>query len=71
MTIWGRYKGGEPERIDQFPKREIAEMLREYKIAYGPDWELWAGLKQRQERESWDGTRKDRTTCQEYPDTTW
>jgi hypothetical protein len=45
MTIWGRYKGGDAEKIDTCSKSEASSMLGEYRMAFGSDWKLWAGRK--------------------------
>ena len=55
MTIWGKYKNGVPEKIDSGSVRDIPYLLREYALAFGRDWVLWAG------RKSDDPTRKE--TC--------
>lgn len=44
-TIWGRLKGQQPERVDQCAKKDVAYTLREYRLAFGKDWTLWAGRK--------------------------
>jgi len=45
MTIWGKYKNGVPEKIDSGSVRDIPYLLREYALAFGRDWVLWAGRK--------------------------
>lgn len=40
--IMGRYRDNEPEEIDEFDDRSVAEaMLDEYSTAFGQGWELW------------------------------
>lgn len=41
-TIWGRYKDGEPEEIDTCDDSEVDYYIAEYKMAFGPDWEIWS-----------------------------
>jgi hypothetical protein len=46
MKIWGRnLQTGVVECLDTFPKSEIRAMLREYRLAFGRGWVIWAGLK--------------------------
>ena len=49
MTIWGKLtQHGQShgvEKIDSCEPREVAHMLREYRMAFGKDWILWAGKK--------------------------
>jgi hypothetical protein len=46
MTIWAKYlPTGRVERIDSCAKSEVGYMVREYQMAYGRDWQVWAGLK--------------------------
>ena len=44
MTIWGKYRG-KIEAIDTCTKAECAYLVGEYRLAYGRDWVVWAGLK--------------------------
>ncbi len=51
MTIWGRYEGRKPERIDDIPKHDVQRCLYEYALAFGAlpgqssykKWKLWIG----------------------------
>ena len=40
MSIWGRYQGGTPEKIDD---DDSAYLLAEYRMAFGSGWSLWRG----------------------------
>lgn len=44
MTIWGKYRG-KIEAIDTCTKADCAYLVGEYRLAYGKDWVIWAGLK--------------------------
>jgi len=40
--IVGSYKSMEKEEIDEFfDRKEAKNMLQEYRLAYGTDWNLW------------------------------
>ena len=42
IYINGKYQNQETETVDQFETRkEAKEMIKEYRIAYGPEWSLW------------------------------
>jgi hypothetical protein len=51
MTIWGRYEGHKPEKIDNIPKHDVQRCLGEYMLAFGAmrgqhaykKWKLWIG----------------------------
>jgi len=45
MTIWGKYKNLPIEKIDTCDKKDAGYLVVEYRIAYGPDWIIWAGKK--------------------------
>jgi hypothetical protein len=49
MSIWGRYKDGEPERIDS---GDSAYLLAEYRLAFGRDWLLWRGTRRDEPKEA-------------------
>lgn len=51
MKIWGRLKGREPEVVDECSKKEVSYLLGEYRMAFGKDWVLWAGLKREEPRD--------------------
>lgn len=45
ITIWGKYQG-KIEKIDTATDKLDADYLvREYKLAYGRRWQIWAGKK--------------------------
>ena len=44
MKIWKRFKDWKPEVIDTCTKKNAAYMLREYRMACGPDCKVWLGL---------------------------
>lgn len=44
MNIWARYRGN-VERIDECSARDAAYLVREYQLAYGSEWVVWAGRK--------------------------
>lgn len=49
ISIWGKYRGT-VEKIDSASnQQEAAYLAGEYQLAYGRDWEVWAGRKDRQE----------------------
>ncbi len=44
ISIWGKLKGKKPEVIDRASSpRDAAYLVREYKMAFGRDWVIWAG----------------------------
>jgi hypothetical protein len=46
INIWGKYKDKEIEKIDSASSQSAASYLvREYKMAFGGDWVIWAGKK--------------------------
>ena len=46
MKIWGKYKPTRVvELIDTCAKKDVGYILREYMMAFGRDWIIWAGLK--------------------------
>lgn len=46
ISIWGKYKDGKPERLDQASSdREAMRLLGEYQLAFGKDWSIWKGKK--------------------------
>ena len=46
ISVWGRYKDKAPEKIDQATSESSAAYLvREYRLAFGRDWKVWAGRK--------------------------
>lgn len=45
MTIWGKLKGREIEKIDTCTKADAAYLVGEYRMAFSKDWVIWAGLK--------------------------
>ena len=45
ISIWGKYRGT-VEKIDSASSTsEAAYLVREYQMAYGRDWLVWAGRK--------------------------
>ena len=47
ILIWGRYKGTKPENIDIADwEKSATYLVREYQLAYGKDWIIWAGRMQ-------------------------
>jgi len=56
VYINGKYQNQETETVDEFETRkEAKEMIKEYRLAYGPGWSLW--LSQRSTKD-W---REDKT----------
>jgi len=55
VVIWGKYKNGKTEKIDETDNPEY--LVREYRIAFGPDWTIWAGRK-KDEPQTNGGARK-------------
>ena len=48
INIWGQYKNHKPEKIDSASKKsEALYLAREYQMAYGSDWRVWAGTRER------------------------
>jgi len=46
INIWGKYKDGKPEKLDQASSdQEAMRLLGEYQIAFGKDWSIWKGRK--------------------------
>jgi len=46
MNIWAQLKSTEPEKVEEnVPKGEVHYLVGEYRMAYGPDYQIWAGLK--------------------------
>ncbi len=44
ISIWGKHAGSPPEVVDRASsKREAEYMAREYRMAFGSDWVIWAG----------------------------
>lgn len=55
IKIWGRYKNGESEVLDDATDQNDADFLvGEYRMAYGSDWLIWQGRKK-------DGTTETRS----------
>ena len=51
MKIWGKYiPTKKAEVLDTCTKKELGYMLREYRMAFGRDWIIWAGLKRDEPR---------------------
>lgn len=49
ISIWGRYRGN-VEKIDSASSKSSADYLvGEYRMAFGKEWEIWAGRKDQQE----------------------
>jgi len=44
MKIWGKHHDS-IEQIDDVPAKDAGYTVREYRIAFGPGWTIWAGLK--------------------------
>jgi len=45
-NIWAQYKNAEPDKIEEnVPDKEVTHLLSEYRMAFGPDFSIWAGLK--------------------------
>lgn len=56
ISVWGKYQG-KAEVIDRASsKREAERLAREYRMAFGRDWEVWAGRRDRSEFEVGRGT---------------
>lgn len=46
MKIWSKYiPTGKVEQIDSCDKRDANYIVKEYQIAFGRDWKVWAGNK--------------------------
>jgi hypothetical protein len=46
MKIWGKYvPTGKVELIDTCDKKDAWKIIREYLMAFGGGWVIWAGLK--------------------------
>ena len=57
VSIWGKYRGN-VEKIDESSRDNGAAFLvREYQMAFGKDWKIWAGRKKDEphDRESMTG----------------
>lgn len=55
IKIWGRYKNGESEVLDDAVDEKDADYLvNEYRMAYGAGWIIWKGRKK-------DGTTEKRS----------
>lgn len=51
MKIWGKYlRTGKVELIDTCDKKDTGYILGEYRMAFGRDWVIWAGLKREEPR---------------------
>ena len=51
MKIWAKnIHTGTVENIDECSKDGAAYLVREYQIAYGRQWIVWAGLKRDEPR---------------------
>lgn len=49
MNIWGTYRGT-TEKIDSASTaREAERLAAEYQLAFGREWVVWAGRKDRKE----------------------
>lgn len=56
ISIWFKYPGKPPEKIDSAENaRDAAYLLQEYRLAYGKDSILWAGPR---DARNYDGTPK-------------
>ena len=46
MNIWVQLKNTEPEKVEEnVAKADIVYLVGEYRMAYGSDFSVWAGLK--------------------------
>ena len=51
ITIWGKYRG-KVEKIDSASTpREAQYLAGEYALAYGRDWQVWAGRRDEEPRQ--------------------
>ena len=65
ISIWFKYPGQAPEKIDEFETvKEAQRMLVEYRMAYGPGSILWAG---RREARNYDGSEKGEAEASGFP----
>jgi hypothetical protein len=45
MNIWAQYKNDKPEKIEEnVPKKEVNFLVQEYRMAFGDEYCIWAGL---------------------------
>jgi hypothetical protein len=46
IKLWAAYQGRDPEEIETVDTwREARTLVREYRMAYGQGWAVWAGSK--------------------------
>jgi hypothetical protein len=49
FSIWAKAKGKPPEKVDDASSEKQAQYLaREYQMAFGPGFVVWAGRKDQQ-----------------------
>jgi hypothetical protein len=51
IVIWGKYQNEAPEEIDETENKAGALFLvQQYRVAYGPDWKIWAAGQHRRKK---------------------
>ena len=46
ITVWGRYKKREIEKLDQANEgNQLEELLDGYRSVFGKEWKIWSGIK--------------------------
>ena len=73
ISIWAQSGGRAPEKVDEASSAQEAEyMAREYRMAYGAGWSVWAGrrdgtMPEKKKRLSYAEHKQQNLSCMDRP----